>query len=281
MFPFTAIDLSQLPPPEVIEPLDYEAIRAALIADYQARYPAFTAALESEPVVKLLEVAAYRETILRGRINDAARAVLLPFATGADIDSLAAFWSQTRQPNETDAAFRERIHLSLEALSNAGTRGAYTWHARNVPGVRAVNVHSPVPGRVVVVPLGSAAADGTPSPELLAAVLAAVSADDVRALCDDVRVVAPTITPYTVAAELTLQDCTGAEPVLAAAAAAVAAHVAELHAPGEPVRLSGLLAALHRPGVRAVALTSPAADLPAHPETAYHCASIAITQAAP
>ena len=49
---------------------------------------AFTALVESDPAWTILEVAAYRELLLRQRINDASRAVMLAFATGADLEHL-------------------------------------------------------------------------------------------------------------------------------------------------------------------------------------------------
>jgi len=66
-----SIDLSRLPAPDVVAPLDYEAIRSQLIADFRARWPGFDALVESDPAIKLLEVAAYRELLLRAAINDA------------------------------------------------------------------------------------------------------------------------------------------------------------------------------------------------------------------
>ena len=74
---FTAIDLSTLPAPHVVEPIDYQTILSAMIADLQARDPAFTALVESDPAWKIIEVCAYREMLLRQRVNDAARAVIL------------------------------------------------------------------------------------------------------------------------------------------------------------------------------------------------------------
>ncbi|MCF7694669.1 baseplate assembly protein, partial [Mycetohabitans sp. B2] len=63
----TPIDLSQLPAPDVIEPLDYETLFAQRKAQLIALYPleeqadiAATLALESEPMVKLLQESAYR-----------------------------------------------------------------------------------------------------------------------------------------------------------------------------------------------------------------------------
>ena len=79
-------DLSSLPHPSVIEALSFEAIFGALQADFQSRYPQYSALLASDPAIKLLEVAAYREVLLRNRINAAAKASLLAFATGSDLD---------------------------------------------------------------------------------------------------------------------------------------------------------------------------------------------------
>ncbi|MFM8745990.1 MAG: baseplate J protein, partial [Aestuariivirga sp.] len=94
----TALDLSVLPPPEVIETVSYEPIVAAMRDDLVARFPAIAGVidLESEPARKLIEVFAYREILLRARANDVARANLLAFATGADLDHLAAWYDVTR-----------------------------------------------------------------------------------------------------------------------------------------------------------------------------------------
>ncbi len=47
-----------------------------------------TLALE-EPIVKLLQENAYREVILRQRVNDAAKAVMLAYSTGETSTSSA------------------------------------------------------------------------------------------------------------------------------------------------------------------------------------------------
>ena len=88
------IDLSRIAPPEVVESLDFEAIYQEMMDEFRRIYPDWTAALESDPVVKLLEVAAYREMLMRARINDAARAVMLAYAGGSDLEHLAALCPQ-------------------------------------------------------------------------------------------------------------------------------------------------------------------------------------------
>ena len=46
----STLDLSLLPPPEVVEQLDYEAILAEMLADLRARDPVFDALVDSDPV---------------------------------------------------------------------------------------------------------------------------------------------------------------------------------------------------------------------------------------
>jgi phage-related baseplate assembly protein len=55
-----------------------------------------TLALESEPIVKLLQENAYREVIWRQRVNEAAQAVTLAYSAGRDLDVVAG-------NNNTDA----------------------------------------------------------------------------------------------------------------------------------------------------------------------------------
>ncbi len=290
---YTAIDLSALPPPQVVEPLDFEQILLALRADVAARDPALVAvlALESEPINKLLEACAYRELMVRARVNDAARAVMLPFAAAADLEHLGALFNVARlvvQPAdpstspptsqilESDADLRARIQLALEGYSTAGSVGAYEFHARSADGrVEDVDVFAPgVPGgytgRVVVTILSSESDDGTPSGELLSILGAALNAEHVRPLTDAVEVQGPAaVVPYTVEAALSLYAGPSSDLVLASAQAALDTYIAERRRLGHDVTRSGLFAALHRPGVHNVVLASPGADVAvAHDEIA-------------
>lgn len=290
----TAIDLSQLAPPALVETLDFEAILAALQADYVTRWPGYTAALESDPVQALLEVAAYRELVLRQRVNDAARGCLLATAAGADLDHLAALYGVQRllldagDPTavppvpptyESDARLRARTQLALEGFSTAGPVGAYEFWALSADAhVLDVSVQSPVPGQVLVTVLDSRG-NGTPDAALLAAVLTTLSAEDVRPLTDQVLVQAAEIVPYTITAALTVYPGPDAATVRAAAAAATTAYAASVHRLGYDVTLSGLYAALHQPGVQRVALMAPAADLVLAAHQASWCTAVTVTLA--
>ena len=270
------IDLSALSLPDAVEALDYETLLAARRAVLLALAPelAEALALESEPLIKLLEVGAYRELILRAAVNDSVRAVMLATATGTDLDHLAALLGVERQvlveadPNaippvaevlEGDTSLRRRVQLAPEGMTKAGTVGAYTYHALRAHGrIRDVGVSSPGPGQVLVTVL-SHDDDGQPSAEVLAAVTAVLV--EVRPLCDDATAAAPVFVDFAVAATLHLTASPGAEVVLAAAEAAVAAYLDQARAVGRVVRRSALIAALHQPGVETVVLTAPAADV--------------------
>ena len=255
----TAIDLSMLPAPTIIEALDYETLLATRRADLVARYPAAAdvITLESEPLNKLLEESAYRELILRQRINDAARGVMLAFATGADLDHLAALFDIARHEGELNDALRQRTQQSHYRLSVAGPKEAYASHARAAaPYIKDVAVTSPTPGTVLLTLL-SANGNGTADASQIAAVNAALSADTVRPICDTVAVQSAQVTEYSVVAILETMGGPSSLTVRAAAQAAAEDYTRKAHQIGNAITRSGLYAALRQPGVTRVTLTSP------------------------
>lgn len=257
----TAVDLSSLPPPDVVEALDYEAIRAEILQDYEGRYPEFTAALESEPVVKLIEAFAYREMLLRQRVNDGARAVLLASAIGADLDNLAALFGVTRADGETDARLRRRAALAVEGFGAAGPVGAYRFFALTAaPEVKDVSATSPAPGAVRVALLG-AEGSGAVASDIVARVRDALNADTVRPLTDIVEVQSAEIVEYEIEAGLTIYPGPSSDPIVQRAQAAVTKYAEDRHQLGHDITISGLHAALHVEGVQHVELRKPA-DLP-------------------
>ncbi|MFN3881495.1 MAG: baseplate J/gp47 family protein [Nitrincola lacisaponensis] len=291
---FTAIDLAQLPVPDVIEIIDYETILADMKTDLIARDAALvdTLQLESEPIVKLLQVCAFRETVLRQRVNEAAKACMLAYALDADLDNLGSLFGVPRllidagDPNavppvpavyEDNEDYRRRITLALEGYSTAGPEGAYIFHALSADGdVLDASAISPIPGDVVVTVL-SRTGDGSASQPLLDAVDATLSAESVRPLTDHVIVQSATITNYTIEATLYFYAGPGSAEVMASAQAAAEAYTAEQHALGRDVTLSGIYAALHQPGVQRVELASPLADIEVDRQQATYCTGISLT----
>lgn len=293
---FSAIELDKLPVPNVIEALDYETILSEMKTTLIELDPnmADVLALESEPATKLLQVCALRELLLRQRINEATKAVMLAYAIGPDLDQIAARYNVERllidagdanafppvEPTyEADNDFRRRVQLSLEGFSTAGPEGAYIFHALSADGdVLDASATSPTPGNVLVTVL-SRTGDGTAGAPLLAAVDAILSADDVRPLTDQVAVQSATIQNYSVAADLYFYSGPDSAVVMAEAELQLNAYVNAQHRLGHDITLSGIYAALHQPGVQRVELTSPASNIAVNRTSAPHCTGITLTLA--
>ena len=277
MSEFTSIDLSQLPAPQVVEALSYDTILEELKAALAVEMGTREWDMPSEPIVKILEISAYRELILRQRYNEAAKQVMLAYATGSNLDHLAALLGVERQTDETDARLRSRTQLALEGFSTAGPTGAYVFHALAASDdVKDVSVSSPNPGEVLITVLSNEG-DGTADGDLIGAVTAYVSSDDIRPLTDQVTVQTATIVPYALNAELTFYSGPDAATVLQDATTAVTAYVTEHHRMGHDITLSGLYAALHQPGVQNVNLISPANTIVCTATQAAYCTGVTVT----
>ncbi|MCW2267775.1 Baseplate J-like protein [compost metagenome] len=304
------IDMSLLPPPEVVETLEFETLYQNVLADFRLQMgEQWTAQLESDPIVKLLELAAFQKMLGRARVNDAAKASLLAYAKGADLDNRAADFGVQRltitpaDPDalppvhavmEDDDALRYRTRLSLEALSVAGSRGAYEFHGLSASAnVASVSVDSPtfkgvpistaiqtqlpagaivlvcdysagldkpLPGDVSLAVL-SRPASAVPGIELVEAVQAVLSAEEVRPLTDRPRVQLAQPVEFNVVATLELD--TGPDPLVvkAASRASLDSVLSAARRLEGQLSLSAIYAALHVTGVRRVRLIQPAEDV--------------------
>lgn len=256
----TLSDLASLPTPAVIETLSFETIFSELQTEFQSRYPDYSALLASDPAIKLLEVAAYREVLLRNRINEAAKASLLAFATGSDLDHLAAFYGVTRLMDESDEALRLRTRQRIIGFANAGGAAHYRYWALSAsPEVADVEVDSPEPGRVRISVLAKGE-EQTVSNAVLDAVRAVVLRDDIRVLTDTVEVVPAELMPVAVYARLWLYPDAPLE-TLAAIQAVFASTLAACAGLGWDLTRSWIVGQLQRAGVHKVELLSPTTDI--------------------
>ncbi|WP_416463627.1 baseplate assembly protein [Sphingomonas sp. VDB2] len=185
---FTAVDLSRLPAPDVVEALDFDTILGQAIALMKAEMPDFEER-ESDPATKLLRVFSYVAHLLRQRINEAARAVMVAYANGADLDNLGALFGVTRftitpaddalgiaAVMESDTDFRRRMVLAPEGYSVAGPEGAYIFHALSAdPDVLDASATTRRPDSIRQL-VQSVLADHDASAELRAAMVAALDA---------------------------------------------------------------------------------------------------------
>lgn len=272
---FADITLEALPRPAIVEALDVEAIIAARKSELIAALPdlAPVLALESEPLTKLVEAAAYREILLRTRYNEEALALTLAFAIGTDLDHLGLTYYQeprleitpadddTPAVMEADAAYRRRLQLKPASWSTAGPRDAYLFHTLSAHnGVADAGVYSPYPGTTIVAVLGNTV-DGAPTQETLAAVTARLNDQEVRPLCETVVIQSVQVRAYV--AHVTIYTYPGADAAqkVAEATASLQALVNSLYKVGRDVARSAIAAAAHVAGVQRVDVARPVEDM--------------------
>ncbi|SNY94060.1 Phage-related baseplate assembly protein [Cohaesibacter sp. ES.047] len=146
----TAIDLSRVPVPAVLEALDFDA----LLDGYKTRFLAFWDEARAEdpslppyemedqatdPAMIVGRAWSYIRLLDRGRVNDAIKSLLATTAQGADLDNVVASRNLMRlvvRPAtadapalmETDAQLLRRYLLSFDAPAS-GSAGRYLFDA--------------------------------------------------------------------------------------------------------------------------------------------------------
>lgn len=286
-----AIDLSALPAPLIIDQPGFEARLAGKLAQLLTLAPEFTALVESDPAMKLLQADTYDELVLAQAMNDAARGLLLAFAAGPQLDHLAALFGVTRltvtpaDPEtgapavlETDTALRQRVQLAPHAFSVAGPELAYVFHARSAdPDVADATAISPNPGEVLVTVL-SASGSGVPATPVLDAVRAVLNGP-VRPLTDAVTVQAAQLVDFSIEAHLHVFAGPDQALILSTAQESLAAYLASARRLGRDIPRSAIIAALHVGNVQRVELLAPLADIAITPEQAANPVTISVTVA--
>lgn len=270
----THVDMSLLPFPNVVEELSFENIFQSLLTDFRSRCPDYDALLESDPVIIILECAAYRELLLRQRINEAAKANMLAYATGADLDNLASFYGLIRLENETDERLRYRAQLGLEALTTAGSEKAYLFHTLSAdPRVASASVQSPSPGKVLISIL-STEDGGTAGEDLVKTVSDYITSEDKRPLTDQVTVQSAKLVEYDIEAKIYIFIAPSMTVTEQECRAALDIYIKKHTTIGNLIARSGIFDALHTEGVQKVELLSPQQDISTDKEQAPVCKNI-------
>lgn len=276
------IDLTQLPAPDAIEPVSFEAIFARkkqrlieLVPTHLRQALAATLELESEPLTIDLQQQAYSEILVRQRINEATRAGFLALATGADLDHIGAgrgllrkviqAADPTQSPplpeiKESDADFRKRIQLHPEKFAAAGPRAAYLAHALDIDDVADANPLRRIAGTVQVY-IKSYSGNGVPQQSLLDQVAAHLSAEERRPLNDIVEVSAATPKEIVIEYETTYESGPDKTLVAAKQRADLDTLIKQHSGLAVSLALSKIIGALDVVGAKKVKLIRPAEDV--------------------
>ncbi len=285
---FTAIDLSELPPPSIIIPLDVEAAITKMRDGMVARFPACAGVidLETEPLRKAIEEHSYRATLHYALINDGTRANLLASSWGSNLDHVVALLGVSRGTmedaegnlvEESDARLRGRAQLAPDAMSTAGPPGAYIYHAMTqAPWARNASAIMTKPGRVRVTILREGA-DPQPSKDELFDVRSFLLSEDVVPLTDMVEVIGPKVTSTSIVAKLTLYPGPDGETVKNNALLALNTWLETNRLLGMNLRRSAIISRLHAEGVHSVDLIEPATDIILDDTEAYAIKSVTAT----
>lgn len=295
------VDFSQLAPPQIIETLDFEQLyeqrKQALIDLYidsaEKQYISETLSRDSDPLAKFLQENCYREMILRNRINHAAQSLLLAYASGSDLENLAANFNVQRliiTPEdmskipplpavmESDEKLRLRTQQAFDKLSVAGPESAYKKFAYDADGrVADVSVISPNPAYITVSILQADSETGVAAQELINIVSDALNAEEVRPIGDRVTVQSAAITRYNIQAKLYISKEPEAATLLEQVRQNLYDYAYQRNRIGKSIRLSALYSALHIAGVSRVELISPKADIVINDQQAAFCTSINVS----
>lgn len=278
----SAIDLSQLNPPDVVRQIDFETILKEGLEDFYKRMdeidPDFPRFLESDPSMKLAEAFAYREMIVRQEANQQALAVLLAFAKDNDLDHKAAERNLTRRVisaatetspavMESNESLRKRVQLAPEGQTTAGSEGSYIFHGMNADArVKDIYPFAPLtdqgdPTGICNIYVLSNEGDGSASGELLDVVSKALNAKSIRPLTELPIIYSASILNYQIQAEIFIDDGPDENIVLSSCYNAAEEYTQKIHSFNDGVSLSGIYQALHQPGVNRVNLISPASNI--------------------
>lgn len=145
---FTVVQPSLLPQPQLLQSIDTETIISARMARFKALWSQYdppnaaqydVGQLEFDPIRILCENNTFFEMMLRDRVNQAVRGVMLAFSVGTDTDGLGSNYPYggTRLDGETDDAYKMRLWNSPSIFSlngpGQGTYESYVYWTLSAP----------------------------------------------------------------------------------------------------------------------------------------------------
>lgn len=279
--PALYIDFARLPPPDVIETIEYEGLVQVYKDQVLSKNSKLAAALslEQSPTNIIIEAEAYGEMLVRARINAAARAVMLAFSKGADLDNLAAFFGVERATGESDDSLRRRAQLAPEAFTTAGSEGAYIFQAltadpAHVRDATAIKVDDRGRVRVCVMATGT---NPVPTTETILKVRDRLNAKGIKPLTDVISVVPVKIFRQKIVANVTLYPGPDSGLVMQDIGNALNKVRANISLIGRDLTRSAIISALNQEGVQSVELISPADNVVVSSDGCVLIESAAIT----
>lgn len=208
--------LVDLPDPTIFKDVDFEKALADIIADFIGRNPLYKeVVLESDPIKKVFESWAYDRVLRKNEYNEDLKQTMLRYATGANLDVLAAnllVYRRVLMPAddkanppmpallEEDESLRFRAQTADRLAQVAGPKSGYerlAIEASEDVKESFVMLPTPVPGEVHLY-IRSRHGDGQADKKLIKTVADFLSPDDKRPLNDKVIVKSGKIIELTI-----------------------------------------------------------------------------------
>ncbi len=120
-------------------------IKLSLIEKIQFYYPDFSSLSESDPLSKTIEIAAYRELLIRQKIKDTINASLLSQSSGSELDKLASLVLDENKKTQNLAEKKTKISTFwTDQFYTTGTKASYVYFVNKFGGeaIRDVKVVS-------------------------------------------------------------------------------------------------------------------------------------------
>lgn len=277
--PLTRDDLRALPSPQMVDNVEYQQILDGLVSDVRSIDPEFEARDSDPGMVLLREFAEYAYT-LRQYIAVRAQAQLFPYATGADLDNLAAMVGVTRDVGQDDEQLRLAM-LDAPLAQVIGTEPDIVASTkRAVPGhifaaTAWVDDVGVVQVRMTATPEGTDRRahahrlNGWVWPEDVETIIEYLNDDARKLITVEYNIKRAQIDSYRIVGEVRYRSRdTDLDPLLLATYRRASAYIDDHIRPGLPLWQSAVAASLFGPGVVDVKLTLPA-DTPGKPDHAW------------
>ncbi|AIL13670.1 hypothetical protein IM40_09550 (plasmid) [Candidatus Paracaedimonas acanthamoebae] len=257
------------------ETLDFETIvqemKQSLIKKWKSINVHVDELLESDPAVKIIEIAAYQELYARQSIKESIKKVFVQSAQDKDLENLATLFNLKRLKNEDDNKFRERIMSSRYLEQSAGTKAAYEQCVLSHSYVQDAKALCNEDSKIEIIVLLQVHEE-----QLFSTLEKEIGRhiEERRVITDYVVLKPAYIHSYQLSAELYLRPGPGIFEVGQQAKRRLIDYIKINYKLGHTISLAGIYNSLTLPGVYKIELKSPLEDIYAKDHEASRCEQI-------
>ena len=269
---------THLPPPSILDKRTFEEMYEEILDFFESAYPDFANPVEGDPIWAALQTAAFIAHNTVNQTNDAFLQTQILYATGDNLDVLAANYGvvrlvkqeevlddngdvETPEVLETDTQLRARAFLQWAGLG-VGTNGWYQRHALkasdDVKNAQAVNTSA---GNVTVYVQSEEDGGGVANSALQTTVGTYLNHETRKILNDTLTIESITTVEYTITAEVEFRAGVDATQALSDLVDLVEEWAEENEVIGNDIPISRFYAVLTPDTVQGVTLTAPTANI--------------------